>query len=314
MAFILLSVIIKFYNTFILSEEIKATIMAAAVNFQLMRNLNRSSRLLRVTRFITCERILSVEFPSPAITNNVKYFHVNRPLLSDEHNNQNMRETLDKEEKLLETILDASLEEVITHGWSLEAVKTAVARLGLPAVSAGLVDSVDQLVLHHIHSANRRLDTWMEAEVARLTADGQRLKIGPFVRSCIVQRLSMNIPLLEAGLWAEGVARVVQPGPGLAEGVGAWQTVCDDIWWRAGDSSADLNWYTKRISLGAVMAATEVFMLQDTSDNFQETWQFLDRRLADLALAPTLSKIPEDVAKVAEGLFQTAKILVGAQK
>ena len=90
--------------------------------------------------------------------------------------------------------------------------------------------------------------------------------------------------------------------------------MCDDVWWRAGDSSHDMSWYTKRISLGAVMAATDLFMIQDTSDNYQETWDFLDRRLSDLALMPTINKIPEDVAKVAGGLLQTAKILVGVQK
>ena len=83
-----------------------------------------------------------------------------------------------------------------------------VVRSTFAAELNGLVDSVEQLVLHHINSSNRRLDTWMEAEAARLTSEGQRLKIGPFVRSCIVRRLSMNIPLLEAGLWPEGVAFV----------------------------------------------------------------------------------------------------------
>ena len=232
----------------------------------------------------------------------------------DVADDEKMTATLDKEEELLNKILDASLEEVLTHGWSLAAVKSAVTRLGYPPVTAGLVDSVEQLVLHHINSSNRRLDTWMEAEAARLTSEGQRLKIGPFVRSCIVRRLSMNIPLLEAGLWPEGVARVCQPGPGLVSGLEAWQTVCDDIWHRAGDTSADMNWYTKRISLGAVMAATDVFMLQDKSEDFRDTWDFLDRRLDDLQMIPTVSKIPEDIARVADGLFQTAKILVGAQK
>jgi len=244
----------------------------------------------------------------------VKNFSSNPVLRSSQEDEEKMTETLDKEEQLLSKILDASLEEVITHGWNLSAVKAAVTKLGYPTVTAGLVDNVEQLVLHHINSSNQRLDTWMEAEVARLTSEGQRLRIGPFVRSCIVRRLSMNIPLLEAGLWSEGVAHVCQPGPGLVSGLEAWQTVCDDIWHRAGDTSADMNWYTKRISLGAVMAATDVFMIQDKSDNFQETWDFLDRRLDDLQMIPTVTKIPEDVARVAGGLFQTAKILVGAQK
>ena len=69
-------------------------------------------------------------------------------------------------------------------------------RLDYPPVAAGLVDNVEQLVHHHINSSNMRLNPWMEAKVERLTSEGQRLKIGPFVK-----RLSTNITLLEAGLW-----------------------------------------------------------------------------------------------------------------
>ena len=79
-------------------------------------------------------------------------------------------------------------------------------RLDYPSVAAGLVDNVEQLVLHHINSSNRRLNPWMEAKVERLTSEGQRLKIGPFVPSCFVKRLRTNITLLEAGLWPEGVS------------------------------------------------------------------------------------------------------------
>ena len=74
-------------------------------------------------------------------------------------------------------------------------------RLDYPSVAAGLVDNVEQLVLHHINSSNMRLNPWMEAKVERLTSEGQRLKIGLFVK-----RLSTNITLLEAGLWPEGVS------------------------------------------------------------------------------------------------------------
>ena len=149
-------------------------------------------------------------FPAPSVQN----LHTN-PVLRSLQDDEKMTATLDKEEELLIQILDASLEEVLTHGWSLSAVMAAVTRLGYPSVTAGLVDNVDQLVLHHINSSNMRLNNWMEAKFERLTSEGQRLKIGLFVRSCIVKKLSMNNPLLEAGLWSEGVTQVCQLGPGL---------------------------------------------------------------------------------------------------
>eukprot|EP00092_Neocalanus_flemingeri_P030616 GFUD01033243.1.p1 GENE.GFUD01033243.1~~GFUD01033243.1.p1 ORF type:complete len:287 (+),score=97.52 GFUD01033243.1:51-911(+) len=218
------------------------------------------------------------------------------------------RMNLDNEEEIKNDLLDAALEEVLSYGWNKSAVVAAVTKLGHPTVVAGLV-GVEEVVLHHIRKSNKQLDEWMVEEVARLTAEGGKLPIGKFVRSCVVQRLSMNIPYLETGLWAQGLALLAQPAWAVA-GVGLGQEVCDDIWYRAGDTSADYNWYTKRVSLGVVMAATEVFMVQDTSDGFKDTWDFLDRRLEDLAMIPTLTKVPGDVAGMVEGFFQTAKILI----
>ncbi len=43
-----------------------------------------------------------------------------------------------------------------------------------------------------------------------------------------------------------------------------------------------LNWYTKRLTLAAIYKSTELFMLQDKSENFKETYEFLDNRFNDL--------------------------------
>jgi len=223
------------------------------------------------------------------------------------------RMNLDREEDIKYKLLDAALEEILSHGWNKSAVVAAATRLGFPSVMAGLVGGVEEVVLHHIKKSNRALDLWMEVEVARLTDGGARLPVGKFVRSCIITRLSMNIPYIEAGMWAQGVALIARPEWGVAS-VGLCQEVCDDIWHRAGDSSHDVNWYTKRVSLGLVIASTDVFMIQDTSLGFRDTWDFLDRRLDDLAMIPTLSKIPGDVAGIVEGFLQTAKILTNVQK
>ena len=67
--------------------------------------------------------------------------------------------------KLGHTAQPDFLEEIHTHGWSLSAVKASVTRLDKPSVAAGLVDIVEQLVLHHINSSNTSLNTWMEAKV-----------------------------------------------------------------------------------------------------------------------------------------------------
>jgi ubiquinone biosynthesis protein COQ9 len=56
----------------------------------------------------------------------------------------------------------------------------------------------------------------------------------------------------------------------------------DEIWYLAGDASVDTSWYTKRASLAAIYASSELFMTTDTSNDFQKTEQFVDRRLEDV--------------------------------
>jgi ubiquinone biosynthesis protein COQ9 len=56
----------------------------------------------------------------------------------------------------------------------------------------------------------------------------------------------------------------------------------DEIWYQAGDTSVDTSWYTKRASLAAAYASSELFMTTDTSKGFAATEEFLDRRLEDV--------------------------------
>jgi ubiquinone biosynthesis protein COQ9 len=55
----------------------------------------------------------------------------------------------------------------------------------------------------------------------------------------------------------------------------------DEIWYLAGDTAVDFSWYTKRASLAAVYASSEMFMTTDSSKDFTATEEFLDRRLKD---------------------------------
>jgi ubiquinone biosynthesis protein COQ9 len=60
-----------------------------------------------------------------------------------------------------------------------------------------------------------------------------------------------------------------------------WQT-CDHIWTALGDTSDDVNWYTKRATLSGVYGATVLYWLGDDSEGNLRTWEFLDRRIEDV--------------------------------
>lgn len=41
------------------------------------------------------------------------------------------------------------------------------------------------------------------------------------------------------------------------------------------------NWYTRRAVLTGIYNTTELVMMQDSSPDFEETWRFLENRIAD---------------------------------
>ena len=77
----------------------------------------------------------------------------------------------------------------------------------------------------------------------------------------------------------------------------------DTIWRAAGDRSTDWNFYSKRGLLAGVYGSTVLFWLQDNSEDFTETWAFLDRRIADVMKVP---KAAMRIGKVLEPLRRRA--------
>ena len=59
----------------------------------------------------------------------------------------------------------------------------------------------------------------------------------------------------------------------------------DEIWYLASDTDVTVSWYSKRASLAAIYASTELFMTRDKSENYRDTGDFLDRRLEDVMTA-----------------------------
>ena len=55
-----------------------------------------------------------------------------------------------------------------------------------------------------------------------------------------------------------------------------WGTA-DAIWTTLGDTSRDVNWYTKRATLSTVYSTTVLYWLGDESPEYTATWSFLDR-------------------------------------
>lgn len=73
-----------------------------------------------------------------------------------------------------------------------------------------------------------------------------------------------------------------------------YQTV-NHIWYYAGDTATDYNFYTKRGLLGWVYSSTFLYWLRDHSEGYGDTWVFLDRRIDEVLNIP---KFPQKMAKI----------------
>lgn len=170
-------------------------------------------------------------------------------------------------------VLDAALVHVPFDGWSDKTLRQAAAEAGVdPALARALFPrgAVDMALAYH-----RRGDAAMAARLGE--ADLNAMRYRDRVATAIRWRL-------------EGVNReVARRSTTLfalpqhtAEGARAIWGTADAIWTALGDTSRDINWYSKRATLSAVYAATVLFWLGDESIGQQDTWSFLDRRIDDI--------------------------------
>ena len=177
-------------------------------------------------------------------------------------------------------ILEASLKHVKNHGWSETSLKLAISDLNLSeaCISMFKLGGAD-IFLHYDQSLTDELDDMMAQQQDDRLPGSEPPPISHFLKDAIKTRLELQLPFYDR--WSEGIALCLDPNvaPKATEQLAH---LIDDIWFYAGDKSVDINWYTRRAGVAAVYGMTELFMLQDESPDFSETWEFLDRRITDI--------------------------------
>jgi ubiquinone biosynthesis protein COQ9 len=166
-------------------------------------------------------------------------------------------------------------ENAVFDGWTRAAVDSAAAQLGIDPVQARLAMPKGQAAMIHVYiqEVDRALEAWFTPK--RMA----KMKIREKIRALIWHRLEIMGPGREAMRRALAILAMPQNLPlGLRI---SWRTA--DLMWRiAGDTSTDLNHYTKRLTLGAVYGSTLLVWLDDQSEGWSETAAFLDRRIDDV--------------------------------
>lgn len=167
-------------------------------------------------------------------------------------------------------LLDALLMHVPFDGWSDAALQAAAADcdISMDAAHAAFARGpVDMALAYHQQGD--------AAMVARMqTTDLDALRYSDRIKAGVRFRLEVaDRELVRKGMTLFALPQNASVGAGTV-----WGT-CGLIWENLGDTSRDVNWYTKRATLSAVYSATILFWLGDDSEGNIDTWEFLDRRI-----------------------------------
>jgi ubiquinone biosynthesis protein COQ9 len=171
-------------------------------------------------------------------------------------------------------LLDAALMHVAFDGWSEATFQAAIIDSGIDKIVARAVcprGGLDLAVAYH-----KRGDMQMVEALKAETLTDMRY------RDRVMRAVQLRLEFVgdkEAVRRGTTLFALPQYAPDGAKLI--WGT-CDQIWNALGDSSDDINWYTKRATLSGVYSSTVLYWLGDTSEGDAATWAFLDRRIDNI--------------------------------
>ncbi|XP_028410168.1 ubiquinone biosynthesis protein COQ9-B, mitochondrial-like [Dendronephthya gigantea] len=244
--------------------------------------------------------------------------------MKDEKENEDMNDyTSDEDsdeglddESIRERILTAALQFVPEYGWTSQAIAEGAKIEGFSGMAEGMFQREGgDLVLHFINTCNLDLGDYLLGHSRTEEENKKHIGQSDFIKNAVEVRLRMIIPYIDT--WPQAMSLMAYP----SNAVDALQSVAnmtDDIWYHANDTSTDINWYTKRTSLAAIYGVTELYMLQDRSEDFQDTWMFLDRRFQDIKTTINMRqnciKAGEDVGNLACSALTLVRNITGFNK
>ena len=173
----------------------------------------------------------------------------------------------------LKALVEAALPHVVFDGWSAATLKAAIAESGVaPGLAHALVPrgGVDLALAYH-----RIGDDQMTAALAATDLTALRF------RERVILGVRLRLEAANREAVRRGTALFALPSHAGDGAKAIWGTA-DAIWQALGDTSRDVNWYSKRATLSAVYGATVLYWLGDETDGQSATWEFLARRIENV--------------------------------
>ncbi|MGB8621957.1 MAG: COQ9 family protein [Paracoccaceae bacterium] len=177
-------------------------------------------------------------------------------------------------EALRDSLLDAALPHVPFDGWNEASFRAAVADAQMdPGLARSIYPrgAVDLALAFHERGDAAMLERLEKEDLSHLR-----------FRDRIAAAIRFRLEAVEdKELVRRGSTLFAQPQHAADGAKAVWGTA-DRIWTALGDTSDDVNWYTKRMTLSGVYGSTVLYWLGDDSPGNEKTWEFLDRRIDDV--------------------------------
>jgi len=183
--------------------------------------------------------------------------------------------------KMQDLILTHMLEHVPKLGWTLASLKQGVIDAGYKEGDEhrAFQGNMDKVLEYYLLMIDRQM-------TARL---GEVDLLSMRVKDRVATAVMVRLRLLEKNKEAvrQSLRYLRHPTRTSLALKGLYNTV-NTIWYAAGDTSTDFNFYTKRTLLAGVYSATLFYWLDDTSEDSIKTRAYLSRRLDQVMKIPKL--------------------------
>ncbi|XP_065652197.1 ubiquinone biosynthesis protein COQ9-B, mitochondrial [Hydra vulgaris] len=229
-----------------------------------------------------------------SVSNTLKFDQTSN--FSDSNSNQG-ENNIFSDDDINAQILNVALQYVPKYGWTVTNIDEAVKELDLSVSAAGIFKrGGTDLVLHFIEECNSSLSMQL-ASIAKNRSVDNKMSQAEFIEFAIKTRLQMIIPYIDS--WPQAMKLMASP-IAAPECIQLGAHLMDEIWYYAGDTSTDMSWYSKRATLSAIYIATEIYLLNDRSKDFVNTWTFLHNRMKEVK---NLEKFKHSFEEFLSGTF-----------
>mmetsp|Transcript_25912 Transcript_25912/g.60180 ORF Transcript_25912/g.60180 Transcript_25912/m.60180 type:complete len:294 (-) Transcript_25912:61-942(-) len=197
-----------------------------------------------------------------------------------------------------------SLKHVEKHGWTQEAIASAVRSAQLPPMMVGRL-TPPQLLERFMRECNQAFSS-SEMVVGDDPAET--------LERAIRERLSYVVPVLKT--WHQAMALGALPPQSITTARQLKELVegiCQKAGMANGDEKKKQPWLFA--SVGAIYVATELHLLADTSPNHVETWSFLHERVQEWDRMRQLEIMPATTLPTRESMVAASAVatsLLGA--